>query len=415
MHILFVLDAWGLVGGTERHAAVVIPALQERGHRVSVLCTEDRHPDLGSVGVIEVPALGRGWLAREERGELSRRVKEARPDVILVSILHNADAYRVLLESAPLVRFVHDHRLYCPGMNKVLESGDVCRRPMGGECLERYWRHGGCIGFKPAMHRDRIGEPMRAVLAQQRELELVQRSTHVLTNSHFMRGELLQVGFHPDRTSVLPLFTLSNTAAQPPAPLDPATAAFVAAADPLLFTPARLTLPDKGVDFLLTALAHVRAPFRAVVSGEGPHRAWLEAKRHEDRVADRVHFSGWVAAGAIETLYARSAVVICPSVWSEPFGLVGLEAGAHEKPVVAFDVGGIAEWLSDGVNGFLVPRKDTRAMAAAVDRLLADPALAARLGANGRRLAAERFPPERHVERLEEVLRRAAGGAAPLR
>ena len=409
MHILFVLDAWGLVGGTERHASVVIPALLERGHRVTVLCKEDQHPGIGPVEVIEFPALGQAWLTREEKRDLTRRVKAAAPDVTLVSILHNSHAYGLLLDLAPLVRFVHDHRLYCPGMNKYLEDGNVCRKPMGGACLEQYWLHGGCIGFKRIMHGNPIVDPMRVVLHQQRELELVQRSTHVLTNSDFMRGELLQVGFHPDRTSVLPLFTSSNTAEQPPEEPDDATRAFLEAADaPLLFTPARLTLPDKGVDFLLTALAQVEAPFRAVISGTGPHREWLEQKRFEDRVEDRVHFSGWVSSGAVETLYARAAVVICPSVWSEPFGLVGIEAGAHGKPVVAFDVGGIREWLDDGENGFLVPRKDTLAMARAVDRLLADPALAARLGESGRRMAAEDYPRVKHVDGLERVLLSAA-------
>ena len=53
-------------------------------------------------------------------------------------------------------------------------------------------------------------------------------------------------------------------------------------------------------------------------------------------------------------------------MWSEPFGLVGLEGMAHAKPVVAFDVGGVSDWLVDGENGFLVPRGDVDAMAAAI-------------------------------------------------
>ena len=85
-----------------------------------------------------------------------------------------------------------------------------------------------------------------------------------------MRRELLKVGFAPDTTAVLYYFTDSNTAEQPRGRLPESTHAFVdAPGAPLLFTPARLTLPDKGVDYLLSALAKLSSPFRAVVAHTG--------------------------------------------------------------------------------------------------------------------------------------------------
>jgi len=307
------------------------------------------------------------------------------------------------------VRFVHDHTLFCPGLNKYTEAGETCRDPMGFVCIERYWLGGGCVCFKRAGHGNPIVDPLKELRARWRELEIVQRAARVLTNSDYMRAQLLHVGFHPERTKTVYLFTGSNTPAQPAGELDPATAAFLASSNaPLLLTPARLTLPDKGVDYLLTALAAVQGDFRAIVAGDGPAADWLQQKATGEGLTDRVHFTGWQPSERIEALLEISDVVVCPSVWDEPFGLVGLEAMAHAKPVVAFDVGGIPEWLHDGETGLLVPRKDTGAMANAIDRLLADGELRTRLGRRGAEVNAELFSREQHVEGLHAALCAAA-------
>jgi glycosyltransferase involved in cell wall biosynthesis len=96
------------------------------------------------------------------------------------------------------------------------------------------------------------------------------------------------------------------------------------------------------------------------------------------------------------------------SVWPEPFGAAGLEAMRCGLPVVAFDAGGIREWLLDGVNGFLVPWMDRGAFARSVDTLLADKVLASRLGQRGRQLADERFNLDGYIDGIEGLLGRAA-------
>ena len=412
MRVLFGIDTWGLVGGTERYAAVVIPALIERGHEVVVLCREAHEPDFGPgldrVPVIVDPELGGEGLSPDAERGLRARARDAEPDVIFMQVARNLGALAALADTAPLVRFVHDHTLFCPGLNKYREDGELCTRPMGLECLSRYYLSSGCVCFKPAVHQNRWLDPLRALRAKYRELAINRRAAGLVTNSDYMRGELLAVGFDPGRVVALPMFTRSNTEAQPAGELPAATEDFLAGPEiPLVFTPARLTLPDKGVDYLLTALTGVRAEFRAVIAGTGPAEDWLRRKVTEEGLGDRVHFTGWLDQGGVEALYARAAVVVCPSVWNEPFGLVGLEAMAHSRPVAAFAVGGVPEWLTDGETGFLAPRRDTAALGAAVERLLRDPELAARLGRGGRRSLETRFSRERHMDLLEDVLVRA--------
>lgn len=412
MRILFVLDTWSLIGGTERHAAVVIPGLIERGHEVTVLCRAGDGAELPDVPAVALPWLAGERLDAAQRAELAEEVRRIAPDVVFVSAMRNVDALETLIDAAPSVRYVHDHTLFCPGLNKVYEDGGTCRHALGFKCLTRCWLDGGCVCFKPALHAQPV-DAWKGLRAKLREVRVTRRAARVLTNSRYMREQLVLAGFDPAATSVLHPFTAANTPAAPAGPLPAELEGWLAPGVPLLFTPARLTLPDKGVDYLLSALGALAArgrDFRAVVCGDGPARAWLEEKARDEGVADRVRFTGWLASGPVEALFARAEVVVCPSVWDEPFGLVGIEAMAHAKPVVAFEVGGVPDWLADGETGLAVPRCDAHAMADAIERLLDDPALRARLGARGAEAVAERFRGEVHLDGLERALEQAVRG-----
>ena len=87
--------------------------------------------------------------------------------------------------------------------------------------------------------------------------------------------------------------------------------------------------------------------------------------------------------------------------------MVGPEAMAHAKPVVAFDVGGIPDWLEHGVTGYLVPSRDVRQLAERIDQLLAKPELAQRMGRAGRAKALQLCGMEKHLSQLVPLLERA--------
>ena len=127
---------------------------------------------------------------------------------------------------------------------------------------------------------------------------------------------------------------------------------------------------EKGVLDLLAAADGIPL----VVVGDGPLRDRVPAAR------------GFVAPAEVGGYLDRAAVVVCPSR-REGYGVVAREAMAHGRPVVATPVGGLAEAVVDGETGLLVPPGDVPALRAALERLLADPPLAARLGAAGRERA----------------------------
>lgn len=165
----------------------------------------------------------------------------------------------------------------------------------------------------------------------------------------------------------------------------------------------------KGVDVLLESLARVTEPYECVIVGDGSHRPTCERLRDRLGLQDRVQFAGFQPQAKLAEYYRDASLSVMSSLWPEPFGATGLEAMRCGLPVVAFDAGGIREWLLDGVNGFLVPWMDRDAYARKIEALLRDKALARQLGENGRRLASERFNFSTYIDGLEELFARTAG------
>jgi glycosyltransferase involved in cell wall biosynthesis len=153
---------------------------------------------------------------------------------------------------------------------------------------------------------------------------------------------------------------------------------------PILFTIGRL-VHEKGIHVLLAAMPAVLACFpqaRLIIAGAGPMQGELEALARLSGAA--VQFAGFVDGAAKWRLYAQAAVSVFPSLY-EPFGLVALEAMAAGSPVVAARTGGLAETIRHNADGLLVHPGSASALAKAICRLLAEPAIAARLAQRARR------------------------------
>jgi glycosyltransferase involved in cell wall biosynthesis len=148
-------------------------------------------------------------------------------------------------------------------------------------------------------------------------------------------------------------------------------------------------------------------PLRIVLAGDGPQRSEWQALAAKLAVA--AEFPGWLAGDALTAAFREASMVVVPSLWPEPFGLVGLEAGSFGVPAVAFDVGGVREWLDPQRSGVLVkPVEGAFGLAVAIASLAENPPTRQRLG-DGARAMARFLSLESHVDRLEAVLQRAAG------
>lgn len=170
---------------------------------------------------------------------------------------------------------------------------------------------------------------------------------------------------------------------------------------------------QKGIDVLLDAwpkVLSIHPAARLVVVGDGPLRARLERQSSRLGLAGRVIFAGWLDRAA--ALMSGCDVVAMPSRW-EGFGLVALEAMAAARPIVASRVGGLEDIVVDGVSGTLVAPDNPAALADALSRLLAQPAVAELFGVAGLERLRRHFSVAAMVDGTEAVYSELLDGAAP--
>jgi glycosyltransferase involved in cell wall biosynthesis len=171
-------------------------------------------------------------------------------------------------------------------------------------------------------------------------------------------------------------------------------------------------LGHKGVWMIVRMIRELPRDVQLVFAGGGKERQLLEGHVRRRGLGDRVRIVGEPTPSQWSLLYREATVVVMPVLWNEPLGLDGLAAMAYGKPVVAFETGGIREWLADGETGVLVPFSDRRGFRDAVVRLLDDRERQMRLGRRAREVWREKFHPALHVEALlrdyERVKKEAA-------
>ena len=386
MNIVVAHEAFDGAGGVETYLASIVPALRERGHRVAALC---HHGGRG-----HVPPGPDPLVSIEELGPDAAfgALRAWRADVCFSHNMAPLDVERRALAEWPVVKMMHGYFGTCVSGLKShgFPAVRACDRVFGAGCLALYGpRRCGQLHPAKALHGYRWARDQHALL---------QRYTAVVVASAHMGREYSRHGVDVDRLNVLPLFS------DLPADAPPANG------DAVVFAGRMTTL--KGGHVLIQAMADVSRrvgqPVPLIMAGAGPQKeSWRKLAQGLGVPAE---FPGWVDRCERAALFRRAAVLAVPSLWPEPFGLVGLEAAACGVPAVAFDVGGIREWLRHGVTGRLVRAADgANGLAAALVGLLHDPAGRRRLGENARETA-QTMSIDAHVTTLEHVLRQAVGG-----
>jgi glycosyltransferase involved in cell wall biosynthesis len=389
MRLLFVHDRFGAMAGAEVNLQLTAAELRSRGHML---------------GILHGPSTGKSELKWRElfnerfalaKGRAFAMTREAlrvfRPDAVYVHKMSDHKVLEALVQSeVPIVRMVHDHDLYCMRSYKYFPlTRTVCKHAAGLRCIFP-------CGAMVARNRNG-GFPLKWVSywERKREIALNRQFERIIVATDYMRQELLRNGFDGRRIEI--------HAPVPRVDEDMKVASF---SDRNLIIYSGQIIRGKGVDVLLESLARVHGSFECMIFGEGNHRKYCEQLAERLGLAARVRFKGYVPPVELENFYQDASLAVVSSVWPEPFGAVGLEAMRHGLPVIAFDAGGINEWLFHDENGFLVPWMDRVEFAARIDQLLADRALARQLGARGKQLVSEKFGFDQYISGLEDVFSR---------
>lgn len=319
---------------------------------------------------------------------LRRAVDEFRPDVVHVCLFLTQLSPLVLraLARVPTVYYAVWYRAICPIGTKLLPSGEVCQAPPGAVC-----RRTGCV-------------PRRDWVPLMLQLRMLRRwwpsIDLVVADSHYVKRRLEGEGLAVDA-----VVWHGATARAASAERD---------ARPLVAFAGRL-VREKGADLLVDAFAKVLAAVpeaRLLIAGDGPERGALERRIDELGLRAHVELPGHVRRPDLERRLAGAWVQVVPSRWPEPFGIVAAEAMLRGTPVVAADIGGLAELVEHGTTGLLVPPDDVDALSSSLVALLADGPLRTTLGAAARAFAAERLEQDVHVERFLELYRGLDAGRA---
>jgi glycosyltransferase involved in cell wall biosynthesis len=409
-------------GGIETYLGNTIAGLHAADHDLAFWSELDQPADRER---ITLPASVPAWCVSDLGAECAlTALREWHPDVIYSHGLLDPDLEARLLAIAPAVFFAHAYYGTCISGTKTFKFPVIapCSRQFGWQCLMHFYPH-RCGGWSPfTMARD--------YRRQSKRLKLLRRYKAILTFSGHMAREYVKHGFPADRIHVLSSIQnghASNGAHQiaktglgsmhreiPAVNQSPLTDSRSRPFWRLLFL-GRMDLL-KGGRILLDALPQVAAsldrPLRVTFAGDGPDRnAWerLAARAKSQNHGLEIEFLGWLEGQRREALLADSDLLVMPSQWPEPFGLSGLEASARGVPSVAFAVGGIPEWLSDGVNGFLAPGNPPTAagLSDAIVRALHDPQTHARLR-QGALERAQEHTLQGHLLQLLPVLERYA-------
>ena len=230
-------------------------------------------------------------------------------------------------------------------------------------------------------------------------LKYYRHCDHLIGNTADIVDYIIAQGWPESRAHYLPNFVDAETAK----PLSRKIFSTPMEA-PLLLAMGRLH-QNKGFDVLLSSLAQLPGVY-LWLAGEGPEERVLRNQAERLQIADRVRFLGWRDDGP--ALLAAADMLVCPSR-IEPLGNVVIEAWAQGKPVAAARARGPEVLIKDSVSGLLADCEDADALARAIRRILASPALAADLAAAGRRVYEQNFTEAAVVARyqtfFEEVAR----------
>lgn len=385
-----------IIGGAESYVSKIVPHLIHSGIEIGFWHENDTPEDRKAItNNDECPS----WCVKNiGLTSALRRLVEWQPDILFGHGLSSPIAEEMTQKIARSILDAHNYVGTCISGMKTFKRPLVvpCDRIFGASCLACFFPR-RCGGRNPVtMWRD--------YLRQKRRFALLGHYETIVVHSKRMQWEFLKHGIAANQIAYLPYFLdppedLASSAVN--RNITPRRIAFVGRMDYL-----------KGGHLLIESLPALAVQLdqhlELTLMGDGPmRRKWEQLALRVQAQCDRIkiRFTGWLDQPQLRSQLILSDLVAIPSLWPEPFGLVGLEAGRYGVPAAGFATGGIPDWLKEGVNGHLASASPPTigGLSQAMAKCLSNPRHYNRLRQGAQEMVRQ-FGLERHLRSLLQVL-----------
>ncbi len=292
----------------------------------------------------------------------------------------------------PVVQTLHNYRLGCAAAN-YQRNGQSCHACRPGHNLPAI-RHrcynnstAGSLAWKRVMDRGwKHGTFTNLV-------------SHYISPSREVRRKHIEMGIPADKIAYIP-----NACPDPQSETSPSSQHIDVQQQNVCFV--GRFVPEKGAHILIRAWqkmnTELRLNRRLTLIGSGPQEAMLHELARGD---DSIRFTGQLSHKETLSTLKQANLLVCPSLWAEPFGLSVIEAMGAGIPVISTNLGGPAEIISDGIDGYLLPAGDISALSHTLTDCLNDPDALEAKGHAARLKYTQYYTADQHAQQLTQCFR----------
>jgi glycosyltransferase involved in cell wall biosynthesis len=380
MHILTIHNFYQIRGGEDECHEAEVRLLRERGHHVEV--HEENNDRVAALS--NFSKVTKTIWSQETYQTLKHLLKEQPYDVVHVQnffpLISPSVYYAAKAEGVPVVQTLHNYRLLCPNA-LFFRNGNICE-----DCLGQFVPYPGVLHGCYRNSQIATGG-VAAMLAVHRAINTWTKMVDLyIALTEFARQKFIAGGLPAEKIVVKPNF------------VSPEPAVGNGSGGYALYV-GRLSV-EKGIDTLLKAWEHLGLQIPLKIVGDGPlaEQVVEVAKQHSG-----VEWLGRKPMSQVHDLMGEARFLVFPSKWYETFGRVAVEAFAKGTPVIAANIGAIAELVDSGRTGLHFRPGDADDLIAKVEWMLANPVKLAFMRQEARAEFEAKYTAEQNYQKLMEI------------
>ena len=328
----------------------------------------------------------------DAENRLRKLIRDTEPDAVY--ILHEVNHLSPSIiraakkEGVRVVHRISDFFMFCPKYDFLCEN-EICEACLHGD-------------YKKAIERKCVKGSKAGTILRVLAMKLYARTKvfddvdQFICTCEFSKNKLIEGGVPAEKISCVPTFIDSSKI----------TPCFEN--DKYFLFLGRMA-HQKGTIYAIEAMKYLKdteyvlKKTGQISDSEEDQKIWKYIQ--ENRLENKVVFTGFKHGKELEELISRSTCIVCPAIWYENMPNTVIEAYAYGKPVVASRVGSLAEIVEDGKTGFLFEMRNSKDMAEKLRKFVFEEGLSAQLGKQARALCEERYNTVKHMEEVVKILK----------